>query len=121
MTGLHETARRLRVLLAHLARHPDLPEVSRAGTTHNPDLEIAVDGDTTAEFLSWCATFDHPKVRVGTYQSRGAVLLWGHGFIRGDAVRISAHVTDLPELGEWPEPMPLIGFRHVLTNSGWRS
>ncbi|WP_020497638.1 hypothetical protein [Sciscionella marina] len=121
MTSLHETSRRLRLLIAHMARHPDLPEVRHLGTTYGPeDLEITVDGDGTAKFLAWCASLDQPRVRVVGSSGPGLAMLWCRGFIRGDMVQLDAHVADLPELGEWSEPMPLIGFCHVLINSGWR-
>lgn len=119
MTSIHETGRRLRVLLAHLAKHPDLPNVAEARTHFDGGIDISVDGDTTRDFLAWCASLDHPKVRVPGPSSRGRTMLWGRGFIGADLVRVSSHVSDAPDLGEWSEGMPLIGFRHVLKRAGW--
>lgn len=119
MSSVHETSRRLRVLLAHLTKHPELSDVISAGTSFGTELDVSIDSESVGAFLAWCATLEHPWVQVCGKGAEGTVMLWCRGLLGGDRVKVSAHITDLPDVDERTEPLPLAGFRHVLDRAGW--
>lgn len=73
----------------------------------------------TAGFLAWAATLEHPQVRAFGANPVGAVMLRCDGRIDGDAAEVTAHVEDLPAAVVRAEPIPLLGFRHLLAQTGW--